>query len=65
MKKISWDEVTSLSQIVAVALFVGVFAVGFWLGTRYEYHAFVNAKKAIDAEENYGTLTAPSIPQPQ
>lgn len=48
MKKIhiEWNKVTWASQSVAVVLFVGVFALGFWLGVKYEYHAFVNALTA-------------------
>jgi hypothetical protein len=33
---IEWDKVTRLSQVVAIVLFVGVFVLGFWLGTVYE-----------------------------
>lgn len=36
---IAWDKVTRLSQLVAIVLFVGVFALGFWLGTAYEKKA--------------------------
>lgn len=45
MKKIhiAWNTVNWYSQIVAVVLFVGIFVLGFYLGQRYEYHAFVNA----------------------
>jgi membrane-bound inhibitor of C-type lysozyme len=59
--KIEWNKVTSLSQIIAIVLFVGVFAVGFQLGRNYEKPfiignpiakaKFVCAdKKVIDAE---------------
>ena len=34
--KIKWNEVTWYSQIVAVALFVAVFFVGFLIGRKYE-----------------------------
>jgi membrane-bound inhibitor of C-type lysozyme len=40
---IAWNTVTRFSQLIAIIVFVGVFALGFWLGTRYEYHAFLNA----------------------
>jgi hypothetical protein len=43
---ITWNKVTKTSQITALVLFVGVFALGFWLGMTYEYHAFMNG---IDA----------------
>ena len=33
---IKWDEVTSLSQSIAIVLFIAVFGIGFWLGTAYE-----------------------------
>lgn len=47
-KDIKWDQVTSFSQLVAVVLFVAVFAAGFFLGERYEYHAFLNAQKSME-----------------
>ncbi len=46
MSHIEWNKVTGLSQVIAVILFVGVFALGFFLGKEYEYHAFLNAKSA-------------------
>lgn len=46
IKDIVWNKVTGLSQVVAIILFVGVFALGFFLGVLYEYHAFVNAMSA-------------------
>jgi hypothetical protein len=33
---IEWNKVTRVSQVVAIVLFVGVFVLGFWLGTVYE-----------------------------
>ena len=33
---IEWNRVTRVSQIVAVVIFVGVFALGFWLGGEYQ-----------------------------
>ena len=30
-----WNKVTKFSQLVAIVLFVGVFALGFYLGTLY------------------------------
>lgn len=46
IKDINWNQVTGLSQVVAIILFVGVFALGFFLGVLYEFHAFVNAMNA-------------------
>lgn len=43
---IEWNKVTSLSQIVALVLFIGVFCLGYWLGTVHEDHAFTNGLKA-------------------
>ncbi|HEX5774518.1 MAG TPA: hypothetical protein VFY28_00970 [Candidatus Paceibacterota bacterium] len=40
-------RVTRLSQIIAIVLFVSVFALGFWLGTRYERAAYENAFEAV------------------
>jgi hypothetical protein len=40
---IELNRVTRTSQIVAVLLFVGVFALGFWLGSQYQLHSFMNA----------------------
>lgn len=31
--KIEWNKVTWYSKLAAVVLFVGVFFLGFWLGT--------------------------------
>jgi hypothetical protein len=50
-KTIVWDKVTSVSQLAAIVLFVVVFAVGFWLGKTYEYHAFLNAEKAFSTNQ--------------
>ncbi|MEK9184300.1 MAG: hypothetical protein AAB892_01055 [Patescibacteria group bacterium] len=44
--KIEWNTVNWYSQAVAIVLFVLVFALGFWLGTRYQMKAFENAIKA-------------------
>lgn len=53
--RIEWNAVTRYSQIIAIVLFVGVFALGFWLGTAYEYHAFLNAiPAAIAPAESLG-----------
>ena len=45
IKKITWNEVNGLSQVVAVILFVAVFGLGFFLGETYQYHAFMNGIK--------------------
>jgi membrane-bound inhibitor of C-type lysozyme len=34
--KIQWNKVTSLSQILAIIIFVAVFFVGFFIGKKYE-----------------------------
>lgn len=44
--QIEWNRVTWLSQIVAIVMFVGVFALGFYLGQQYQMKAFENALKA-------------------
>ena len=44
--KIEWNKVNWYSQAVAIVLFVLVFVLGFWLGTRYQMKAFENAIKA-------------------
>lgn len=46
LRSIDWNHVTKYSQFIAIVLFVGVFALGFWLGYLYEYHSFVNALNA-------------------
>jgi|SRR3989344_353321 len=33
---IQWNKVTWYSQVIAIVLFVGVFALGFYLGTQYQ-----------------------------
>jgi len=43
---IEWNKVTGVSQIVAIVLFVGVFCLGYYLGTVHEDHAFTNGFKA-------------------
>lgn len=50
LNPVVWDQVTGLSQLMAIVLFVGVFALGFLLGKTYEYHAFTNAQKAAGTE---------------
>lgn len=45
-KNIDWNHVTTFSQLVAIALFVGVFALGFWLGQDYQVHLYRNALTA-------------------
>ena len=47
IKDIKWNQVTGLSQVVAILLFVGVFVLGFFLGIKYEYHSFINAMGAM------------------
>lgn len=44
--QIEWNTVRWYSQAVAIVLFVGVFALGFYLGQRYQIRAFENALKA-------------------
>ena len=46
-KTIRWNEVNRFSQLIAIILFVGVFILGFLLGVKYEYHAFVNAQNSV------------------
>lgn len=36
---IEWNQVTRTSQVVALILFIGVFALAFWLGMSYEAQA--------------------------
>lgn len=43
---IQWNKVTWYSQGIAILLFVGVFALGFFLGQKYQIRAFENAIKA-------------------
>ncbi|MEK7511085.1 MAG: hypothetical protein AAB582_02530 [Patescibacteria group bacterium] len=43
---IEWNKVTSLSQIVAIVLAVGIFALGFYLGQQYQVKAYENAIQA-------------------
>jgi len=43
---IQWNKVTRLSQLVSIALFIGIFVLGFWLGMEYERNAIINAVKA-------------------
>jgi hypothetical protein len=54
IKNVVWNEVTGLSQFIAVVMFVGVFALGFFLGRTYEYRAFINAQTAVE-ERTGGT----------
>ncbi len=44
--KIEWNQVTRLSQLIAIVLFVAVYGVGFWVGMTYE------AKKVAISKEN-------------
>lgn len=45
------NKVTRLSQLIAIVLFVGIFALGFYLGTLYERKSYQHAiKEAIDEE---------------
>jgi hypothetical protein len=44
--QIEWNRVTRLSQVIAIVMFVGVFALGFYLGQQYQMKAFENALKA-------------------
>jgi membrane-bound inhibitor of C-type lysozyme len=41
--KIEWNKVTSLSQIVAIVLFLAVFGAGFLIGRKYENKAVLGA----------------------
>jgi|GEM_PF-1533392 len=50
--KIAWNKVTTFSQIVAIILFVGVFALGFCLGRQYEK---ANESVSADVVEAYVT----------
>lgn len=43
---IQWNNVTWYSQAIAIVLFVGVFALGFFLGQKYQIRAFENSLKA-------------------
>ncbi len=43
---INWTRVTRVSQLVAIVLFVGVFALGFFLGKEYQRHTYINAADA-------------------
>jgi membrane-bound inhibitor of C-type lysozyme len=45
MEKIKWNEVTRLSQIVAIVLFLAVFGVGFYVGEKYENKSIFGAVK--------------------
>lgn len=43
---IKWNTVTWYSQIVAIVMFVLIFAIGFFLGQKYQMKAYENALKA-------------------
>lgn len=43
---IQWNSVTWYSQIVAIVLALVIFALGFYLGQRYQVKAYENALKA-------------------
>lgn len=45
--KIIWDQVTRVSQIVAVVLFVVVFVVGFLIGSTFEKEKILGAPKNV------------------
>ena len=45
--KIIWDQVTRVSQIVAVILFLAVFFVGFFLGSTFEKEKILGAPKNV------------------
>jgi membrane-bound inhibitor of C-type lysozyme len=47
LKTIKWNQVTPFSQAFAIVLFVAVFVLGFFLGQKYEFHAFLNGQKAL------------------
>lgn len=46
LPSIAWNNVTRASQLVAIVLFVGVFALGFFLGKEYQRHTYINAADA-------------------
>jgi hypothetical protein len=43
---IEWNNVTWYSQIVAIVMALAIFALGFYLGQRYQTKAYENALKA-------------------
>lgn len=45
--KIIWDQVTRVSQIVAVVLFISVFLAGFLIGSTFEKEKILGAPKNI------------------
>ena len=45
--KIIWDQVTRVSQIVAVILFIVVFLAGFFIGNAFEKEKILGAPKNI------------------
>ncbi len=47
---IEWNRVTRFSQWAAIVLFVLVFALGFYLGSLYQLHAFQNALNAATVQ---------------
>ncbi|MEK7099684.1 MAG: hypothetical protein AAB883_00895 [Patescibacteria group bacterium] len=53
---VEWNRVTQFSQLIAIVLFVGIFALGFYLGTLYQQHAFQNA---VDDALNADALAHP------
>jgi len=60
---IEWNKVTEYSQLIAIVLFVGVFALGFWLGKTYEMHAFKNAMTAaIMPDHGTNATTTAEVP---
>jgi membrane-bound inhibitor of C-type lysozyme len=46
LKEIDFNHVTRYSQLIAIVLFVAVFALGFELGKFYEYKSFMNSINA-------------------
>ncbi len=51
---IEWNKVTGLSQIIAIVLFVGVFGLGFWLGTLYAAKHMPSA--SVEADVKTGVI---------
>ena len=56
---IEWNKVTWYSKIVAVVLFVGVFCLGLYLGTRY--HAPVEETAPIATSTDMATVPAAPV----
>ena len=45
--KIEWNKVTWYSKLVAVIIIVGVFALGFWLGTQKAEKVYIEVPHII------------------